>query len=312
MTILIDPPVWPAHGTHFSHVVSDTSLEELHAFAQRAGLPPQAFDHDHYDAPLRVYDSLVELGAVPVSASELTRRLRDSGLRVPARDRIERIEARLRTAFESVLPGQLSLGRELVERWKEPHRHYHDLRHLNQVLTGIDTISTAAGLGDSRDGRTAMRVARLAAWWHDSIYEGTPGEDEHASAELAARQLTGVVDTDVVQRVHCAILATADHAAVAADAAQRVSDIDAGVSMLLDADLSVLARPEAGYQRYTLDVRHEYAHVPENDFIALPTALFQMLNKTPQLYITDFGVQSWEAKARKNIASELARLKMHQ
>lgn len=310
MTILIDPPVWPAHGTHFSHVVSDTSLEELHAFAQRAGLPPQAFDHDHYDAPLRVYDSLVELGAVPVSASELTRRLRDSGLRVPARDRIERIEARLRTAFESVLPGQLSLGRELLERWKEPHRHYHDLRHLNQVLTSIDTISAATGLGDSRDGRTAMRVAQLAAWWHDAIYEGTPGEDEHGSAELAARQLTRIVEDDVVQRVHQAILATADHAAVAADATQGVSDIDIGVSMLLDADLSVLARPEAGYQRYVLDVRHEYAHVPEDDFIAGRTRILEGMLATPQLYITDFGVQSWEAKARKNIASELARMKM--
>ena len=37
--ILIDEPVWPAHGTLWGHVVSDRSLEELHAFARVAGLP---------------------------------------------------------------------------------------------------------------------------------------------------------------------------------------------------------------------------------------------------------------------------------
>ena len=46
--ILIDPPAWPAHGTHFGHLVSDASLDELHAFARRTGLPHRGFDHDHY------------------------------------------------------------------------------------------------------------------------------------------------------------------------------------------------------------------------------------------------------------------------
>ena len=47
MTVLIDPPAWPAHGTVFSHLVSDASLEELHAFARAAGLSERAFDRDH-------------------------------------------------------------------------------------------------------------------------------------------------------------------------------------------------------------------------------------------------------------------------
>ncbi|KGF20972.1 hypothetical protein HMPREF3160_06620 [Arthrobacter sp. HMSC06H05] len=311
MTILIDPPVWPAHGTHFSHVVSDTSLEELHAFAQRAGLPQQAFDHDHYDVPLRVYESLIALGAVPVSAAELTRRLRDSGLRVPARDRIERIETRLASEFERLLPGQAGLCRGLLERWKEPHRRYHDLRHLNQVLASINTIATSSGMDDMHGGRTAVRTARLAAWWHDAVYEGKPGEDEHASAELAAQQLQGVVEHDVVHRVYRAILATADHAAYAREAVQGRGEVDAGVSVLLDADLSVLARPHAGYQRYVLDVRNEYAHVPDEDFVAGRTRILKGMLATPQLYITDFAVQNWEAKARSNIAGELARLNIH-
>ncbi len=87
MTVLVDPPLWPRHGRTWSHLVSDTSLAELHAFAERAGLPRRAFDLDHYDVPDERHAELVALGAVPVSAGELIRRLRASGLRVPARDR---------------------------------------------------------------------------------------------------------------------------------------------------------------------------------------------------------------------------------
>lgn len=50
-------------------------------------MPPRAFDRDHYDVPRERYDELVAAGAVPVGTRELIRRLRASGLRIPARDR---------------------------------------------------------------------------------------------------------------------------------------------------------------------------------------------------------------------------------
>ncbi len=87
MTVLIDRPIWPAHGTIWGHLVSDESLEELHSFAARAGLPPRSFDLDHYDVPVDRYEELVAAGALPVSYRDLVVRLRDSGLRVRGRDR---------------------------------------------------------------------------------------------------------------------------------------------------------------------------------------------------------------------------------
>ena len=85
--MLIDPPTWPRHGTVWGHLVSDVSLDELHRFAERAGLPRRAFDLDHYDVPSSRYSELVDLGALPVGPHELIRRLRASGLRIRARDR---------------------------------------------------------------------------------------------------------------------------------------------------------------------------------------------------------------------------------
>lgn len=82
MTVLIDEAIWPAHGTVWAHLVSDSSLDELHSFARRAGLPPRSFDHDHYDVPLERHDELRALGAESVSGRELLRRLQTAGLRV--------------------------------------------------------------------------------------------------------------------------------------------------------------------------------------------------------------------------------------
>ncbi len=89
MTVLIDQPVWPAHNRLWSHLVSDTSLQELHEFASRANLPARSFDQDHYDVPEDRYVELVAAGAEPVSNRDLVRRLQASGLRVTQRQRRE-------------------------------------------------------------------------------------------------------------------------------------------------------------------------------------------------------------------------------
>jgi hypothetical protein len=91
--ILIDPPTWPGHGRLWSHLVSDTSFTELHAFADRIGLPHRGFERDHYDIPSHLYEKAVAAGATPVGSRELLRRLTEAGLRRPKRPRRPRFEA---------------------------------------------------------------------------------------------------------------------------------------------------------------------------------------------------------------------------
>lgn len=87
MTVLIDTPLWPAHGRLWAHLVSDASLGELHEFAAANGIPRRGFDLDHYDVPADMHERLVAAGAEYVTGGELVRRLISSGLRVRARDR---------------------------------------------------------------------------------------------------------------------------------------------------------------------------------------------------------------------------------
>jgi Protein of unknown function (DUF4031) len=81
VTLLIDPPTWPAHGRVWSHLVSDESFDELHEFARRIGLPERGFHRDHYDVPAELYEAVVDAGATPVSSRELVARISAAGLR---------------------------------------------------------------------------------------------------------------------------------------------------------------------------------------------------------------------------------------
>ncbi|WP_460863741.1 DUF4031 domain-containing protein, partial [Nocardiopsis coralliicola] len=82
MSVLIDPPAWPGpRGLLYCHLVSDRDTAELHAFAERLGLPRRAFDRDHYDVPEHLHARAVELGAAALPARELVARLNASGLR---------------------------------------------------------------------------------------------------------------------------------------------------------------------------------------------------------------------------------------
>ena len=85
---MVDPPNVESRGRLWSHVASDSSFEELHAFARSAGIPARGFDRDHYDIPADHYEAVVAAGAEAVSSRELVARLTAAGLRRRKRSRL--------------------------------------------------------------------------------------------------------------------------------------------------------------------------------------------------------------------------------
>lgn len=81
MTVLIDPPMVERRGRRWSHLASDLSFDELHAFARAAGLPEGSFDGDHYDVPSDRYAAMLAAGARPVRSRDLVAALHAAGLR---------------------------------------------------------------------------------------------------------------------------------------------------------------------------------------------------------------------------------------
>ncbi|HSL73843.1 MAG TPA: DUF4031 domain-containing protein [Ilumatobacteraceae bacterium] len=87
MAILIDEARWWWRGRKWCHLVSDVSYDELHDFADLAGIPRRGFQGDHYDVPEEYRAELVRAGAVEVESRELVRRLRAAGLRLSPAER---------------------------------------------------------------------------------------------------------------------------------------------------------------------------------------------------------------------------------
>jgi predicted metal-dependent HD superfamily phosphohydrolase len=175
-------------------------------------------------------------------------------------------------------------GRVLLRRWSEPHRRYHDVEHLAAVLSRVDELGAPAGV-------------RLAAWYHDAVYDPRATDNEQRSAQAAGDALTALgVQLHLVDEVRRLVRLTASHDPGPEDTAGQA---------LCDADLAVLARPWDEYQRYAAAVREEYRHVSDEDFRAGRSAVLRHLRGLPVLFHTPELHGRWETAARANLGREL-------
>lgn len=180
-------------------------------------------------------------------------------------------------------------GMDLLHRWAASSRGYHDVEHLAEVLERL------RGLRPEAEPATW-----LAAWFHDAVYEGEPGEDEERSAELASAELGALgVPGAQCRRVASLVRMTSNHEPLPGDE---------DAAALSDADLAVLASPPERYDRYLAGVRHEYGHLDEGTFRAGRAAVLRSLLSRREVFRTALGKARWEAAARQNLTSELERL----
>ncbi|MGC4787049.1 metal-dependent phosphohydrolase [Micromonospora sp. DT178] len=208
-------------------------------------------------------------------------------------DLLDRWRAAARGAGMTDAAELTRVGEDLLTRWREPHRHYHDADHLAAVLDVVDAHAPAAGRPD---------LVRLAAWCHDAVYDPRAGGDanERDSAALAGTLLTRAgLPADAVAEVRRLVLLTAGHA---------VEPGDADGALLCDADLAVLAAPPEAYDRYAAAIRREYAHVPEPAFRAGRARVLAGLLALPALFRLPPLTRRWESQARANLTRELSTL----
>jgi len=198
--------------------------------------------------------------------------------------------AELAERWHAVLPHQEAMGAALVERYREPWRRYHDVRHLLAVLRHVDALA----------GDQDLFIVRLAAWFHDAVYDIPSREltNEEASARLALRELSraGLEQEDLTQ-VARLVRMTAEHAPGSRDPEGE---------LLCDADLAVLAGSPDDYAAYVHDVREEYATVPDEEFWA---ARFEVLEPwvEGEIFRTGKG-KALTPAARANVTEEATQL----
>ncbi|WP_449060278.1 HD domain-containing protein [Planomonospora algeriensis] len=187
-------------------------------------------------------------------------------------------------------PGADRLGADLISRYGEPHRRYHTAAHLEAVLDHVDALAGHAGDPD---------LVRLAAWFHDAVYDPRRGDNEERSARMAERALPELgLPASAVAAVARLVRLTVTHAPAAGDADGAV---------LCDADLAILAASPEVYAAYAAAVREEYAFVPGEAFRTGRAAVLRSLLDLPMIFHSP-AASGWEGAARENMRGELDRL----
>ena len=193
-------------------------------------------------------------------------------------------------------PAPAGLQAELMRAWSEPHRHYHDQRHLRECLALWSRWSHGSR---SRDQGERPGEVAIALWFHDAIYNPQASGSEQNSAAWAARSLSRAgLTSEAAQRVHDLVMATRHDVEVTGPDAQ----------LLVDIDLAILGSPPKRFEQYDQDVRKEYAWVPGFRYRSGRAFVLQGFLQRPRLYHGQAAVALLEAQARINLAAALSRL----
>lgn len=185
-------------------------------------------------------------------------------------------------------PGPEAIGADLLRRYAETHRRYHTTAHLAEVLDHVEELAAeAADAG----------AVRLAAWFHDAVYDPARGDNEERSAVLAERTLAETdLPAGIVAEVARLVRLTTTH---------DPRDDDDNGAVLCDADLAILAAAPDRYAAYAAAVREEYAAVPDEAFRQGRADVLRGLLGLPALFRTAPARERWEEAARHNVRTEL-------
>ena len=123
---------------------------------------------------------------------------------------------------------------------------YHSMEHVEALLARIEAL-------EARGLLQHPLLVKLAAFFHDAVYNPSASHNEMRSAEMWRR--FGA----------CATKLTPDDVDIVAGHIERTAthfkaDAKADLAHFLDADIAVLGLPPNAYAEYARQVRLEYAH----------------------------------------------------
>lgn len=140
----------------------------------------------------------------------------------------------------------------LIARYLEPHRRYHTLDHINELLLLFDQYSHLA--------ENPSSVER-ALWDHDLFYDPKAKDNEERSAQWHENLLRTLEAPEVVIKREGRLIRST---AYFAPDWQPPTDRD--TMLTHDLDLSPLAAPREKFDKNSVNVRFEFSFVSDEDY----------------------------------------------
>lgn len=190
--------------------------------------------------------------------------------------------------------------------YTQPHRHYHNLEHINKCLGELESIKNINISSDIEffEGLTD------AIWFHDAIYNPFSDYNEEDSSTLYIKSVSNSYkclshwELLVVQ----AILSTKSHYLFSNTLDSSNDERDLFIKTLLDIDLSSLGKDYDEFRINGENIRKEFYFVPEEIFNKNRIKFFENILARKKIYYTPFFFEKYESKARHNIKISLKEL----
>jgi len=176
----------------------------------------------------------------------------------------------------------------IIQKYSEPHRFYHNLQHLEALFHWFDVYTQEL---------IHPNAVAYAIFYHDFIYSPDKNDNEEQSALVAVEALQQLkLSMDFIQRVEFYIRSTKAH--------HFYKGSDNDLNYFLDFDLSILAAEREVYKLYFQNIRKEFAHVPDEQFRWGRGSYVKNWLRLPHLFFTG-SFREKERQARENLRWEL-------
>lgn len=182
----------------------------------------------------------------------------------------------------------LECWNEIENNYSSKSRHYHNLEHLENMLSELSKIQS---------GVKNLDCLLFAIYYHDIIYKSTKSNNEHQSA-LTFENRISKTSFDKLNECMSQIEATKEH---------KISD-DYNTNILLDLDLSILGKTSEEYKKYSENIRKEYQIYPDIMYRKGRKKVLKSILELDFIYKTDYFKRLYENQAKENLRLELKRL----
>lgn len=177
--------------------------------------------------------------------------------------------------------------KELQEQYEQPQRHYHNLVHLNNMLTLLDAYAT--------NGKEVTAL-EFAIWYHDLIYDIMRKDNEIQSANRFKQLWAPYVPEEVLRRVEIYIVATEGHQPRSTYEEER---------LFLDWDLAILAAEPPVYQKYSAAIAQEYSSLYSPAVYKMGRRyVLEHFMEREELFLTPYYQQHYRLAAQANLQQE--------
>ena len=170
----------------------------------------------------------------------------------------------------------------ITEGYCESHRYYHSQRHILFCLRQFERVE------DTLTDRVAVG---LATWFHDVILDPAANDNEEQSKLLFQELAKNHLPVELIEKTSSLIMSTCH-----IDAPANFDE-----SCIQDIDLSSMGEGWDSFVRDVDDLRKEYSHLSDEQFINVTNDFYHKMLGRNKIYSSDYFFGHCEQQARNNI-----------